>query len=97
MHPITDVETMIKLQKYFNQVEIDEMSHSILKYTENIEQLSCFAPDGCGNIPWPVGVPSPFKPPTRFDVLRWDYFNDTHIYLRTDDTVIETMKSLFRI
>lgn len=83
---------MIKLQKYFNQVEIDEMARSISKYTETIENLSCYAPEGCGNIPWPVGVPPPFKPPTRFDVLRWDYFNETHMYLKTDDTVIETMK-----
>ena len=86
---------MLKLQKYFNQVEIDEMTQSIAKYEETIENLSCYAPDGCGNIPWPVGVPPPFKPPTRFDVLRWDYFNETHIYLKTDDTVIDPMKRMF--
>lgn len=83
---------MLKLQTYFNQVEIDEMTASIAKYEENIDDLSCFAPEGCGNIPWPLGVPAPFKPPTRFDVLRWDFFNETHIYLKTDDAVIEPMK-----
>ncbi|CAF4321998.1 unnamed protein product [Rotaria socialis] len=91
VHPINDLETMLKLQKYFNQVELDEMTTSIATYEENIEELSCFAPEGCGNIPWPVGVPPPFKPPTRFDVLRWDYFNETHIYLKTDNDVISPM------
>ncbi|CAF2813716.1 unnamed protein product [Rotaria sp. Silwood2] len=91
VHPINDLETMLKLQKYFNQVEIDEMTKSISKYEETIEELSCYAPEGCGNIPWPVGVPSPFKPPTRFDVLRWDFFNETHIYLKTDNDVINSL------
>ncbi|CAF1043258.1 unnamed protein product [Adineta steineri] len=92
IHPINDLETMLKLQKYFNEVEINEMSQDILKYEETIENLSCYATEGCGNIPWPVGVPAPFKPSTRFDVLRWDYFNETHIYLKTDNTVIDLMK-----
>lgn len=71
------------------------MKHSISKYEETIENLSCYAPEGCGNIAWPLGIPPPYKPPTRFDVLRWDYFNETHIYLKTDDSVIDTMKRMF--
>ncbi|CAF0925073.1 unnamed protein product [Adineta ricciae] len=92
VHPISDLETMLKLQQYFHQVEIDEMTRSIAKYEETIENLSCYAPEGCGNIPWPVGIPPPFKPSSRFDVLRWDYFNETHIYLKTDIDVIDLMK-----
>lgn len=71
------------------------MTENILTYEEAIERSSCYAPEGCGNIPWPVGVPPSFKPPTRFDVLRWDYFNQTHIYLKTDNDVINLMKGLF--
>ena len=85
----------IHLLRYFNQVEIDEIKNSISKCEATIEKLSCYAPEGCGNIPWPVGVPPPFKPPTRFDVLRWDYFNETHIYLKTDNDVVSPMKSIF--
>ncbi|CAF1657822.1 unnamed protein product, partial [Didymodactylos carnosus] len=92
VHPVNDLETMLKLQKYFNQVEIDEIKQDIFKHEQNIEQLSCYAPDGCNQIPWPVGVPPPYRPPTRFDVLRWDYFNETHIYLETDNDVVGLMK-----
>ncbi|CAF0885288.1 unnamed protein product [Rotaria sp. Silwood1] len=92
VHPINDLATMLKLQKYFNQVEINEMTQSIKKYEETIERLSCYASEGCGNIPWPVGVPPPFKPPSRFDVLRWDYFTETHIYLKTDNDVMDLLK-----
>ncbi|CAF3770033.1 unnamed protein product [Rotaria socialis] len=92
VHPINDLETMLKLQKYFNQVEIDETTQNIKTYGETIEQSSCYTLEGCGHIPWPVGVPPPFKPPTRFDVLRWDYFNETHIYLKNDNDVIDPLK-----
>jgi hypothetical protein len=82
------------MNRYFNQVEINEMAQTILKYEETIEHLSCYSTEGCGNIPWPVGVPPPFKPPTRYDVLRWDYFNETHIYLKTDNNVVDQMNGL---
>lgn len=84
----------IYFNRYFNQVEIDEMTISIAKYEDTIEKLSCYASEGCGNIPWPVGAPPPFKPPTRFDVLRWDYFNETHIFLKTDHDVLTLMTSM---
>ena len=68
------------------------MTEKISHYEETIDNLSCHSTEGCGNIPWPVGVPPPFKPPTRFDVLRWDYFNETHIFLKTDHDVINEME-----
>lgn len=83
---------MLKLQKYYNELEINEMSVNIKKYEETIERLSCQSIEGCGNIPWPVGVPPPFKPPTRFDVLRWDYFNETHLFLKNDNDFSDLLK-----
>lgn len=68
------------------------MEEKIKEYEATIEELSCFAPEGCGNMPWPVGVAPSFKPPTRFDVLRWDYFNETHIYLKNDNDFIEPLQ-----
>jgi hypothetical protein len=88
-------KNVFQTKRYFNQVEIDEMTRSISKYEDTIENLSCYAPEGCGNIPWPVGASPPFKPSSRFDVLRWDYFNETHIYLKTDIDVIDPMKRMF--
>lgn len=78
--------------RYFNQVEIDAMALTILEYQETIDNMSCYMPEGCENKPWPIGVPPPFKPPTRYDVLRWDYFNETHFYFKNDDEVINPMK-----
>lgn len=63
------------------------MTRKIVQYEQTIENLSCFSIEGCGKTGWPLGVPSPFKPPTRFDVLRWDYFNQTHIFAKYENEV----------
>ena len=85
------------MDRYFNQVEIDSMAQTIIEYQEIISNLSCYTPEGCESGPWPVGVPPPFKPPTRYDVLRWDYFNETHMYFQNDDEVINPMKRMMSI
>lgn len=46
--------------------------------------MAPFAPGGTKSITWPVGNQPTSKPSTRFDVIRWDYFTETHIYL-TDE------------
>lgn len=43
-------------------------------------------------MPWPVGSPPSVKPLNRFDVLRWDYFTENQIYLKSDFKNVETMK-----
>ena len=46
--------------------------------------MACESPEGCNGITWPLGVPSPFHPNNRYEVIRWDFFNETHIYLEGD-------------
>lgn len=46
--------------------------------------MSELTPGGRNSITWPVGSPSGNVPTNRFDVLRWDYFTDTEIYLHSD-------------
>lgn len=41
---------------------------------------------------WPVGTPSVSKPGNRFDLLRWDYFTERQIYLKSDFTNVETLR-----
>ena len=81
--------------RYFNEVEINDIADAISSFRDDIESLSCFGPHGCGKTPWPTEAPAPFKPPTRFDVVRWDYFNETHIYLKHDNDVIDLLQRQF--
>lgn len=76
-----DVESMYKTHLAFckNNLEksnmaIDELRHSII-----IE--SVLEPPNYRKVTWPVGSPPGSTPSTRFDVLKWDHFTDTHLYL----------------
>lgn len=53
--------------------------------------MACYTPEGCHGLTWPLGVPPPFHPSNRYEVIRWDYFNDTHIYLEGDFDVINEL------
>ena len=48
----------------------------------------CFTPEGCESLSWPIGTPAPFKPSSRHEVIRFDYFNSTHVFLGTDFDVV---------
>lgn len=43
-------------------------------------------------IPWPIGSPASVKPLNRFDVLRWDYFTEYKIYLKSDFNNVDELK-----
>ncbi len=39
-----------------------------------------------------TGVEKPSKPETRFDLIRWEYFNETHIFYENDFSNIATLQ-----
>ena len=72
-------------------LELTSTRREIASITENILYMSQFAPGGRDSITWPVGVPEPYRPKNRFDVIRWDYFTETHIYFKNDFTNVEEL------
>ncbi|XP_063985772.1 chondroitin sulfate synthase 2 [Diachasmimorpha longicaudata] len=33
---------------------------------------------------WPIGTPGASRPTGRFDLTRWNYFNESHVFMETD-------------
>lgn len=66
------------------KLDIANLRHSLLN-------MSHLVPGGKKSVSWPVGNQPGNKPNTRFDVLRWDYFTETHIYLANDFTNIKKL------
>ena len=60
-----------------NKQDIATLRHSLVNMSE-------LTPGGLSSVTWPVGIPSGIVPTNRFDVIRWDYFTDTEIYLDSD-------------
>ena len=51
---------------------------------ESILKMAKLTVDGERSITWPVGNQPGNKPITRFDLLRWEYFTQSHIYLTSE-------------
>ncbi|XP_074001577.1 chondroitin sulfate synthase 2 isoform X3 [Numenius arquata] len=49
-----------------------------------IQNASSLSADGDHGATWPIGIPPPFQPKTRFEVLRWDYFTEEQVYACVD-------------
>lgn len=49
-----------------------------------IQNTSRLAADGERAATWPVGIPAPSRPASRFEVLRWDYFTEQHAFSCAD-------------
>ncbi|XP_014670346.1 PREDICTED: chondroitin sulfate synthase 2-like [Priapulus caudatus] len=64
----------------------------IAELQKQIMNVSRLAPGGQAGFPWPVGVREPSSPKTRFDVIRYDYFTETHVYLGTDHSNIAELR-----
>ncbi|ESP02248.1 hypothetical protein LOTGIDRAFT_138772 [Lottia gigantea] len=92
--PMPDDINHYKLHRYYCQYELNQTRQEIEKTKDNIMYMSQFAPGGRESVSWPIGksVPEPYKPKSRFDVIRWDYFTETHIYFKDDFTNLVELK-----
>ena len=73
---------------------MDEIDLKIKQIENEIVNLSCKSPDGCESSVWPLGVAPPYKASNRHEVIRWDYFNQSHIFLGNDFESVEEMKGI---
>ncbi|KFQ12763.1 Chondroitin sulfate synthase 2, partial [Leptosomus discolor] len=84
VHPVLDPLQMYRLHKYFAQVELERTYEEIQQLQLEIQNASRLSADGDHSATWPVGIPPPFQPKTRFEVLRWDYFTEEQVYACVD-------------
>lgn len=54
--------------------------------------MSEMTPGRRSSVTWPIGIPSGNVPTNRFDVLRWDYFTDTEVYLNSDFSNVKKLE-----
>lgn len=84
VHPVTDPEQMYRLHRHFTEIELQRTYQEIAKLQAEIKNVSEVAFDGNRTSQWPVGISPPFEPKSRFEVLRWDYFNEEQIFTCVD-------------
>ncbi|XP_056607249.1 chondroitin sulfate synthase 2 [Triplophysa dalaica] len=84
IHPVTSAELMYRLHKQFSEIELQRTYEEIEKLQSEIKNVSEMAVDGNRSALWPIGIPPPFEPKSRFEVLRWDYFTEEHLFSCVD-------------
>ncbi|XP_030682048.1 chondroitin sulfate glucuronyltransferase isoform X2 [Nomascus leucogenys] len=56
----------------------------VSQHQAQIRNLTVLTPEGEAGLSWPVGLPAPFTPHSRFEVLGWDYFTEQHTFSCAD-------------
>ncbi|XP_078572025.1 chondroitin sulfate glucuronyltransferase-like isoform X2 [Branchiostoma floridae x Branchiostoma japonicum] len=84
VHPVVEPTDFYRLHRRFAHIELDLAYSEIENIKAQIKNLSHKTPEGEAGLTWPIGINPPFKPQSRFDVLSWDYFTETHLYTCPD-------------
>uniref|UniRef100_V9KHW6 Hexosyltransferase n=1 Tax=Callorhinchus milii TaxID=7868 RepID=V9KHW6_CALMI len=79
VHPVLEPTQMYRLHKRFTEIELERTYQEIRHLQAEMKNLSGLTP-GEEVREWPVGVNPPFRPRTRFEVLRWDYFTEEQLF-----------------
>ncbi|XP_066589072.1 chondroitin sulfate synthase 2 isoform X2 [Prorops nasuta] len=92
IYTIYDHLTMYKLHSYFTAVEAMAVQEKIFKLRSSMIEGAKLSALNYQNTSWPIGNQAGSKPMGRFDVLRWTYFNETHMFLETDFINLKEMQ-----
>jgi len=76
-----NAEIMFKTHLAFCKINLEKSNVQIEELRRSIIIESVLEPPNFGKVTWPVGSQSGSTPSTRFDVLKWEHFTDTHLYL----------------
>lgn len=81
VYPMPNAEIMYKTHLIFCKMNLEKSNIEIKELRRSIVAESILEPPNFRKITWPVGSQPGSTPSTRFDVLKWEYFTDTHLYL----------------
>lgn len=84
VHPVSEGTLMYRLHKRFSALELERTYSEIKQLQAQIRNLTALTPEGEAGLSWPVGLPAPFRPHSRFEVLGWDYFTEQHTFSCAD-------------
>ncbi|KAB0395993.1 hypothetical protein E2I00_013401 [Balaenoptera physalus] len=84
VHPVSEGTLMYRLHKRFSALELERAYSEIEQLQAQIRNLTVLTPEGEAGLSWPIGLPAPFTPHSRFEVLGWDYFTEQHTFSCAD-------------
>ncbi|CAK9814853.1 Chondroitin sulfate synthase 2 [Anthophora plagiata] len=93
IYPIYDHLLIYKFNTYFAATKSVEIQEKISNIRKAILSMAHLGPTQERNISWPIGNQPGNKATGRFDILRWTYFNETHVFFDTDFSIVQQLKT----
>lgn len=81
---VPEANDVYTLHMFYLQDDVRRVNSSIQEFRREIQYAKPFSPIIKREDTWPVGTAPVHYPLTRFDVIRWETFNATHIFLPDD-------------
>ncbi|XP_046617698.1 chondroitin sulfate synthase 2 [Neodiprion virginianus] len=79
VYPVFDHSTIYKLNAYIARLELTAVTDQISTLRQEILKTAKLEPEKDHSVTWPIGNQPGNKPPGRFDIVKWTYFNETHM------------------
>ncbi|XP_072746635.1 chondroitin sulfate synthase 2 [Anoplolepis gracilipes] len=92
IYPIYDHILIYKLNMYFAAINSIRVHKSITSIRKVISTTAHLGPPNQRNVSWPIGNQPGNRPLGRFDILRWSYFNESHVFFETDFVNIQELR-----
>ncbi|XP_050044474.1 chondroitin sulfate glucuronyltransferase [Dermacentor andersoni] len=88
LYPVLTSKYFYRLHHHFSLYNLQKVKRQIAFTEKQIADVAIHLPnDTIGRAEWPLGVEPTLKPSNRFDIIRSVYFNDTHLFWKTDTEV----------
>ncbi|KAH7965954.1 hypothetical protein HPB49_012285 [Dermacentor silvarum] len=88
LYPVLTSKYFYRLHHHFSLYNLQKVKRQIAFTEKQIADVAIHLPnDTMGRAEWPLGVEPTLKPSNRFDIIRSVYFNDTHLFWKTDNEV----------
>ncbi|XP_046743414.1 chondroitin sulfate synthase 2 [Diprion similis] len=81
VYPVLHHSTIYKLNAYIARLELAAVRDQISTLRQEILKTAKLGPEKDHSVTWPIGNQPGNKPPGRFDIVKWTYFNETHMAL----------------
>ncbi|KAH0950997.1 hypothetical protein HN011_007575 [Eciton burchellii] len=92
IYPIYDHILIYKFNMYFAAINSVKIQKRIIDTRKTISITAHLGPPNQHDISWPIGNQPGNRPLGRFDVLRWSYFNESHVFFETDFVNVQELK-----
>src|SRR5262249_40988873 len=91
--PISQAADIYRLHHHFCLNELDQISMLTANVEEEIRNMRSDFPE---ETTWPQSLPKPWRPKTRYETMKWDFFTNLEIFEGSSDQNFKPLSGINR-